>query len=109
MMSHGYVVAEGQIQGVRNEIQEHPSTILVRCDRPALVAQRLFEHDHVVEARISEPHGGILVRTRNTEAFYSVLNRIIVDEALVIEGVLPTDDDVNSVYNYLIGAEGAGS
>ena len=103
------MVAEGQIQGVRSEIQEQPSTILVRCDKPALVAQRLFSHDHVVEARISDEEKGILVRTRNTELFYGILNRIVIEEDLVVEGVIPTDDDVNSVYNYLIGTNGQSS
>ena len=106
MMSHGYVVAEGQIQGVRSEIEEHPSTILVRCDRPALVAQRLFSHDHIVEARISDEDQGLVVRTRNTDAFYRVLNKIVIEEDLAVDGVIPTDEDVHAVYNYLIGANG---
>src|ERR1700674_2407935 len=31
LMSYGYVVAEGQIHGVRTEVKEHPMQILVRC------------------------------------------------------------------------------
>ena len=54
LLSHGYVVAEGQIQGVRNEVKEQPMQILVRCDRPSLLASRLFAQDHVVEAKVSE-------------------------------------------------------
>src|ERR1035437_4380683 len=34
LLSNGYVVAEGQIQNVRSEIQEHPTQILIRCNRP---------------------------------------------------------------------------
>jgi ABC-2 type transport system ATP-binding protein len=34
MLSHGYVVAEGQIQGVRSEVTDQPIQILMRCDRP---------------------------------------------------------------------------
>ena len=34
LMSYGYVVAEGQIQGVRSEVNEHPMQILVRCNAP---------------------------------------------------------------------------
>ena len=34
LLSHGYVVAEGEIQGVRSEVKEQPMQILVRCDRP---------------------------------------------------------------------------
>ena len=35
LMSGGYVVAEGNIQGVRSEIQDQPMQILIRCDRPS--------------------------------------------------------------------------
>jgi len=52
LLSHGYVVAEGQIQGVRSEVREQPMQILVRCDRPAELASRLFQQNHVVEAKI---------------------------------------------------------
>jgi ABC-type multidrug transport system ATPase subunit len=34
LLSHGYVVAEGQIQGVRSEVKDQPMQILVRCDKP---------------------------------------------------------------------------
>jgi ABC-2 type transport system ATP-binding protein len=48
-----------------------------------------------------------LLRTGDAEAFYLLLNRIVMDTGLVIESVAPADDDVNSVYQYLIGGEGA--
>ena len=53
LMSYGYVVAEGQIHGVRSEVKEHPMQILVRCARPDLLASRLFAQDHVVEAKLN--------------------------------------------------------
>ena len=37
-----------------------------------------------------------------------MLNRLVV-EGLEVEGVTPADDDVNSVYEYLIGGEGVTS
>ena len=79
--------------------------ILVRCDRPALLASRLFLQDHVVEAKIAGD--GLLLRTRDADGFYLLLNRVILESGLVVESVAPADDDVNSVYQYLIGAEGA--
>ncbi len=36
LLSNGYVVAEGQIRGVRSEMQEHPMQILIRCNRPGV-------------------------------------------------------------------------
>ena len=105
LLSLGYVVAEGQIQGVRSEVKEQPMQIVVRCDRPNDLAARLFQEGHLVEAKLAE--GSLLLRTRDADSFYLLLNRVVVDTGLIVESVAPADDDVNAVYQYLIGAEGA--
>ena len=106
LLSQGYVVAEGEIQGVRSEVKEQPMQILVRCDKPGMLASRLFQQDHVVEAKISSDGKGLLLRTKDADGFYLLLNRIVLDSGLEVESVAPADDDVNSVYQYLIGGEG---
>jgi len=106
LLSHGYVVAEGQIQGVRSEVKEQPMQILVRCDRPGELAARLFQENHVVEAKIQGDGHNLLLRTADADSFYLLLNRVVLDSGLVVESVAPADDDVNSVYQYLIGGEG---
>jgi ABC-2 type transport system ATP-binding protein len=108
LLSHGYVVAEGQIQGVRSEVKEQPMQILVRCDRPAELASRLFQQNHVVEAKIHGDGRNLLLRTKDADSFYLLLNRVILDSGLDVESIAPADDDVNSVYQYLIGS-GEGS
>jgi len=105
LMSSGYVVAEGQIHTVRTEVKEHPMQILVRCSDPNLLASRVFAQDHVVEAKVSADGKGVLVRTRDADSFYLLLNQIVVKDNIALEAVAPADDDVNSVYQYLIGAE----
>jgi ABC-2 type transport system ATP-binding protein len=107
LLSQGYVVAEGQIQGVRSEVKDQPMQILVRCDRPGMLAARLFQQDHVVEAKIHADGKGLLLRTKDADSFYLLLNRVILDSGLEVESVAPADDDVNSVYQYLIGGEGS--
>ncbi len=106
LMSFGYVVAEGQIHGVRSEVKEHPMQILIRCANPNLLASRLFRQDHVVEAKLSHDAKGVLVRTRDADEFYLLLNRVIVEEEIRVDAIAPADDDVNSVYQYLIGSGG---
>ncbi len=106
LLSHGYVVAEGQIQGVRSEVKDQPVQILVRCDRPGALAARLFEQDHVVEGKIGDDGRSLLVRTRDADRFYLLLNGIVLETGLEVEAVAPADEDVNSVYQYLIGPEG---
>jgi ABC-2 type transport system ATP-binding protein len=104
MMSQGYVVAEGQIRGVRGEISDQPMQILIRCDKPEYLASKLFDADHVVEAKIHADRAGLLVRTRHAESFYKFMNRIALN-GVQIESVAPADDDAQSVYEYLIGTE----
>ena len=106
LLSSGYVVAEGQIQSVRGEVKEHPRQILVRCGRPGELASRLFREDHVVEAKIHNDGKGLLIRTRDADRFYLMLNRVVLEAGLEIESVAPADEDVHSVYRYLIGPEG---
>jgi ABC-2 type transport system ATP-binding protein len=104
LLSNGYVVAEGQIHDVRGEIRDHPMQVWIRCDRPAALASRLFELDHVVEARLAQDGSGVLVKTRDADRFYRSLNGLALD-GIDFEGVTPVDDNVNSVYEYLIGGQ----
>jgi len=108
LLSHGYVVAEGALHGMRTEVTDHPIQILVRCPRPHVLAARLFAGDHVVEAKLHPDGQGLLVRTRDAEAFHRQLNAIVLEERLDLEAVAPADDDVNAVYQYLIGSETEG-
>jgi ABC-2 type transport system ATP-binding protein len=107
IMSNGYVVAEGDIQGVRSEMDEHPIQILIRCDKPAIVAAHVFAQDSVVEVKIQPDGQGLLVSTRNADRFYSLLNRIVLENQIGVEAIAPADENVHSVYQYLIGSNGS--
>ena len=48
----------------------------------------------------------MLVRTRNAEHFYLLLNRLAGEGWVEIEAVVPADEDVQAVYQYLIGTPG---
>jgi ABC-2 type transport system ATP-binding protein len=102
LLSNGYVVAEGQIRDVRGEIRDHPMQVWIRCGRASALASKLFELDHVVEARLASDGVGVLVKTRDADRFYRTLNNLALD-GIDLEGVTPVDDNVNSVYEYLIG------
>jgi ABC-2 type transport system ATP-binding protein len=106
MIHGGAIVAEGEIREVRGEITAHPIQVLIRCDRPHIVASRVFELEHVVEARLVEDEG-LLVRTRDATDFFARFNRIVIETGVVVETIAPADESVHAVYDYLIG-EGLG-
>jgi ABC-2 type transport system ATP-binding protein len=108
LLNNGYVVAEGNVHGVRDEMPDHPMQILIRCDEPAKLAARVFAKDHVVEARIHDDRLGLFVKTRDADGFYLLLNRVVAEGEINIESIAPVDDDLSAVYQYLI-SEGSGS
>jgi len=108
LINNGYILAEGGIGGVREEMEEHPIQIMIRCDRPQEFAARVFASDIVVEAQLHKDKHGVFVKTRDADAFYLLLNRIVAEGAINIETVAPVDDNLNAVYHYLIGPGGGG-
>lgn len=108
LINNGYIVAEGQVSGVRDEMEEHPIQYLIRCDRPGVLASRVFAEASVVEARLTDDRGGLFIKTSSIDSFSLLLNRVVLEEKLLIESVTPVDDDLNAVYHYLIGASGGG-
>ena len=106
LLNNGYVVAEGGIQGVRDEVDvEHPMQVLVRCNKPSVLAARLFSNDHLIEARVHDDRRGLFVKTRDPDSFYLLLNEVVAAGEVDIESVAPVDDDLSAVYEYLIGSQ----
>ena len=106
LLNNGYIVAEGNIHGVRDEMEEHPMQILIRCDDPAKLAAYVFAQDHVVEARLHEDRRGLFIKTRDADRFYLMLNHAVAEGKVSVESIAPVDDDLSAVYQYLIGTSG---
>jgi ABC-2 type transport system ATP-binding protein len=106
LIANGMIVAEGKIRDVRDEIQEHPSQFIVRCrDGDASgVAALLFGEEHITEIKVNADRLGMLVMTRDREQFARALGRIALDGHR-IESVVPADENVDALYEYLIGSE----
>ena len=104
LIANGMIMAEGTIRDVRDEIEEHPSQYFVHCRDASGVAALLFGEDHVTEIRLHDDGKGLLVMTRDRERFARALGRIALDGHR-IDGVVPADENVDALYEYLIGGE----
>lgn len=104
LISNGYIVAEGAIQNLRSEIREHPTQILIRCNRPRELAAKIVASEDTIEVSLHKDEHGLLLKTRDADKFYLALNQI-ASNGIEIESVAPADDDVLSVYEYLIGSD----
>lgn len=102
LISNGMVVAEGKIRNVREEIRERPSQFILRCKNASKVAALLFNEDHITEVRLNEDRMGLLVMTRDREQFSKAISRIAQD-GYGIDTLIPADENVDALYEYLIG------
>jgi ABC-2 type transport system ATP-binding protein len=107
LITGGYLVAEGNIHQVRQEVRDKPMQVLIRCDHPELLASKMFAVNHCVEARLHADGKGVFLRTGDIDQFYTLLNEIAVDGLVRIEAVAPADDDAHAIYQYLIGSDGS--
>ena len=106
LITGGYLIAQGNIHEVRQEVRDKPMQVLIRCDHPELLASKMFSINHCVEARLHADGRGVFLRTGDVDQFYSMLNGIAAEGLVKIEAVAPADDDANAIYQYLIGTEG---
>ncbi len=102
LIANGCIIAEGQIRGVRDEIVERPSQFLIRCGDASRLASVLFEQDHIAEIKLSEDRLGLLVLTRSRRDFCRTLTQIAAN-GHQIESVAAADENVDALYEYLIG------
>jgi ABC-2 type transport system ATP-binding protein len=109
LITGGYLIAEGNIHQVRQEVRDKPMQVLVRCDKPELLASRMFSVNHCVEARLHGDCKGVFLRTADIDEFYRLLNDVAIEGLVKIEAVAPADDNANAIYNYLIGSDGSAS
>ena len=88
-------------------MQEHPLQILIRCDRPSVLAAKVFQQEDIVEARLHKDRKGLFIKTVNPDEFYLFFNKVVLEENLQVESIHPVDDDLTAIYQYLIGSEGS--
>jgi ABC-2 type transport system ATP-binding protein len=106
MLHQGYVVAEGEIPEMREEmVQDRPLQVMVRCADPSRLAATLFAGGHAIEIKLLEDRGGLVATTRDADRFYLALNQLASSGELEVEAVAPADEDAHAVYRYLIGGE----
>jgi ABC-2 type transport system ATP-binding protein len=102
LIANGMIVAEGKIRDVREEIHERPSQFIIRCSNASQVAALLFNEDHITEIRLNEDRLGLLAMTKDRDRFSRSIGRIALD-GYKIDSVIPADENMDAVYEYLVG------
>src|SRR5438067_2753645 len=73
LLHRGRLVAEGHVRDIRDLIDKHPHRIVLVCDRYRELAARLAACADVDGIKFLERESGLLVETRQPDAFYARL------------------------------------
>ena len=95
----GRVLAEGTARELREEMSDFPLTVEVRTDTAHAVATALIAVDGV--RRIQHTLEGLEIRTEAPRHFFDALGELASDPNIDVQAVVPTDEDLESVFHYL--------
>jgi len=101
MLSHGRLLAEGDIHEVRDLLSEHPHQIYIECADPRALSRHLIALEEVQKINFERQRRGIMLETFQPDLLYQQLARVVVEERIEIELMTSPDDNVQAVFDYL--------
>jgi ABC-2 type transport system ATP-binding protein len=102
LLHRGRLVAEGHVREIRDLIDKHPHRIVLVCERYRDLAARLAVHADVDGIKFLERESGLLVETRQPDAFYARLPALALEDGLALREVYSEDDNLEAVFKYLV-------
>jgi ABC-2 type transport system ATP-binding protein len=102
VMSNGRLAAEGDFHDIRELMDDRPHRVRVRTDRPHELAGALLATRAVIGARV-ESEDAVIVDTVDAVALRSSIAPAARDAGAHLLEVVPLDDDLESVFRYLVG------
>ena len=103
VMGKGRLLAEGDFHEIRELIDDRPHKLRVVTDKPRALAAGLVADAGVVGVTLVR--GAIVVDTADVTAFRQSVATIAKKAKARLIEVVPLDDDLESVFRYLVGAK----
>ncbi len=100
LLHQGSVLAHGSVRHIRDLIDEHPHAVTIESRDPKRVAAQFVSDAATLGIEYS--NGQVVIRTSDPNAFYQKLNDLVLDSGLDIASIRCADDDLQSVFEYLI-------
>ncbi len=103
LIHQGKVFARGDIHHIRGLIDSHPHQVSVACARPRELATAMLAEACVRSADVDPAAGTAVFRTDARDQFFAALTRRIVEARLPVDEIVSPDDNLQAVFDYLIG------
>lgn len=103
MIHQGKVFAQGNIQYIRDLIDSHPHMVSILCDRPRKLASLMINKDFVLDVHFEGNEKTVMFKTDNRDQFFELLQKHILNVNIEIEAITSPDDNLQAVFDYLVG------
>lgn len=101
VIAQGRLAAEGDFHAIRGLMDDRPLRVRVRTDRPRALASRLIAGPAAIGVRAGDD-GALLVDTVDAATFRTIIAREARDVGARLYEVKTLDDDLESVFRYLV-------
>ena len=103
LLHQGKILAQGDIPYIRDLIDKHPHKVAVRCSNPRALAAGLLDQPSVRAIQFGPEADAVVFETRDRDAFFGRLARLIVEKGQDVEEITSPDDNLQAVFDYLVG------
>ena len=102
LIARGQVVAQGEMQEIRELLDEHPHHIRVQCDRPRELASALLASESGVVALHFPTPDLLEVRTWKPDETYRAIAEQVVDKGFQLRSMTSPDANLEALFHYLV-------
>ena len=102
VIAQGRLAAEGDFREIRNLMDDRPLRISIRTDQPRALAIALLDRGVISGCRL-EANNLVVVDTSDPTAFRRAVAPAARDQDASLLELRPLDDDLESVFRYLVG------
>jgi ABC-2 type transport system ATP-binding protein len=103
LIHQGKIFAEGDIPFIRDLIEKHPHQISILCDRPRDLAARFIGEECVLHMSFGPEGRSLLIETFKRDIVFGRLPGILLETGIRVEEITSPDDNLQAVFDYLVG------
>jgi ABC-2 type transport system ATP-binding protein len=100
VIAQGRLAATGDYHALRDLMDDRPHRLRLAVDEPARIGAELIERGLAVGVRVSDD--GLIVDTLDVDRFGRSIALVARDNDVRLREVVPLDDDLESVFRYLV-------
>jgi len=100
MINRGRLLAQGQVQGIRDLIDGHPHRIALMADKPRELGRELLRFNDVIRVEVHDEK--VVIETHTPDACYTRIGDLAISGDFQVDSMVSLDDNLEAVFRYLV-------